>query len=240
MRTSKISTVEIYKVGIPTDKPFKLSLGVLEGDANLFVRICTDNGLYGWGEGSFFPFIVGETQEIAFEAAKSFARLLLGKNPWSIEDRMRELDAFLTHNTTTKSAFDMALYDLLGKRAGLPLYALLGGERRPLITNLTMGIGTPQEMAKTAQRFKLAGAHFIKAKLGADPEKEIARVQAIRDEIGHEIPIRIDANQAWDYVTAVHILQALAPYNVQYCEEPVPHWNSSDLRRVREKSPMPV
>jgi L-alanine-DL-glutamate epimerase-like enolase superfamily enzyme len=240
MKVSKISKIEIYKVSIPTDKPFKLSLGVLESDANLLVRIHADDGLYGWGEGSFFPFIVGETQEIAFEAAKAFARLLLGKNPWAIENRMRELDAFLTHNRTAKSAFDMALYDLLAKRAGLPLYALLGGEKRPLITNLTMGIGSPQEMAETAQEFKLAGARFIKTKLGAEPEGQVDRIRAIRDKIGHDIPIRIDANQAWDSVTAVHILRALAPYNIQYCEEPVPHWNNSGLRWVREKSPIPV
>ena len=241
MKAPKISKVDIYKINVLMGKQFNLALGVVKGAQNILVRIQADDDIYGLGEGSPLWFITGETQAIAFEAAKDCARLLVSKNPSAIEERMRELDLLLTHNSTVKSAFDMALYDLLAKRAGLPLYALMGGERSDdVITNLTMGIGEPEEMAQSALEYKGAGAHFIKAKLGNNPKEEVVRIQAIRDAIGYEIPIRIDANQAWDYVTAVEVLQRLEPFNIQYCEEPVPHWNNADLKRVGGKSPIPI
>jgi L-alanine-DL-glutamate epimerase-like enolase superfamily enzyme len=240
MSNTEISQVEIYKAPIRFKKVFRLSLGSLQHAPNVFVRVLTEDGQYGWGEGSAYSFISGETLEIAFTAAQEFAGILLGKSPYEIEARMRELDALAVHATTVKSAFDMAFYDLLGKRAGLPLYALLGGERRDLVSNLTMGIDTPEVMAEDAVRFKSNGARFIKTKLGGEPDLEVARIRAIREAIGAEIPIRIDANQAWDFVVAEKVLKALEPHNIQYCEQPVPHWNLEDMGRLRSATTIPI
>jgi L-alanine-DL-glutamate epimerase-like enolase superfamily enzyme len=237
---TEISQVEIYRAPISFDRVFRLSLGSLQHAPNVFVRVLTEDGQYGWGEASAYSFVTGETLEIACTAAREFAGILLGKSPYEIEARMRELDALAVHATTVKSAFDMAFYDLLGKRAGLPLYALLGGKRRDLVSNLTMGIDTPEAMAEDAVRFKSGGARFIKTKLGGEPDLEVARIRAIREAIGAEIPIRIDANQAWDFVVAEKVLTALEPQNIQYCEQPVPHWNLEDMRRLRSATTIPI
>jgi L-alanine-DL-glutamate epimerase-like enolase superfamily enzyme len=184
--------------------------------------------------------LVGETQETCFEAAKDFSKILIGKNPLAIEDRMLELETYLVHNTTLKSAFDMALYDLLGKYTGLPLYRLLGGEKRSMVTDETIGIGDPVSMAKKALVLKQIGVPAIKIKLGTNRRDDVERVQAIRKAIGNELPIRIDANQGWDYVTAVGVLNDIADMGVQYCEEPVKHWNNMDLKLVRQNSQIPI
>jgi L-alanine-DL-glutamate epimerase-like enolase superfamily enzyme len=240
MDSMNISQIEIYKSPIKHNEPFRLSLGSLPHAPNIFIRIFTGDGQYGWGEGSALSFVSGETLDIAFTAAREFAGILLRKNPYEIEERMRDLDRFAVHATTVKSAFDMAFYDLLGKRTGLPLYALLGGRKQDLITNLTMGIDTPEAMAEDAVLFKNKGARFIKTKLGKDPDLEVARIRAIRDAIGMEIPIRIDANQAWDFTVAEKVLKSLEPCNIQYCEQPVPHWNLEDMRRLRNASAIPI
>ena len=235
-----ISKIEIYKLNISRSAPFRLALGTWTHVENILIRIHASEGIYGLGEGSPIPYLVGETQATDFEAAKALARLLIGRNPLEIEERMRELDAFLVHNATIKSAFDMALYDLLGKVAGLPLYALLGGKKRIMYTDDTLGIDTPDAMARAALELKQRGFPAIKVKLGTSRMDDVARIRAIRDLVGYEIPIRIDANQGWDPVTAVQTLCDLAPFNIQYCEEPVAHWNNQALRRVKEKSSIPI
>src|SRR5512136_2635692 len=150
MKTPTITRIDICPLNVRLIEPFKIALGVVPEATNVLVRIHTSDGLYGLGEASPFWFITGDTQATDLEAAKPLAQLLIGKNPLAIESRMREINAFLTHNTTIKSAYDMALYDLLGKYSGLPLYALLGGEKRTFATDLTISIDAPEVMAAHA------------------------------------------------------------------------------------------
>lgn len=240
MQTATITAVEIYKLNIPRRTKFRIAIGVFDTVQNVLVRILASDGLYGLGEGAPLPFLCGETQSIAFEASKELAGLLIGRNPYALEARMQELGSYLVRNTTARSAFDMALYDLLAKRAGLPLYALLGGEKRSFYTDETIGLDTPEAMAEEALDVKVRGFAAIKVKLGTGRPGDVARIQAIRDAIGAEMLLRIDANQGWDPVTAEQILQELAQFDIQYCEEPVAHWNNDALRRVRERSPIPI
>jgi len=235
-----VTKIEIYKLNIARQTPFHIAIGVFNEVQNVLVRIHADDGLYGVGEGAPLPFLCGETQAIAFEASRALAGLLIGKDPYAIETRMQELGSYLVHNTTARSAFDMALYDLLSKRAGLPLYALLGGAKRSLTTDETIGLDTPAAMAQEALEAQERGFAAIKVKLGGGWPEDVARVAAIREATGAEMLLRIDANQGWDLVTAERILHELARFDIQYCEEPVAHWNNEALRRVREQSPIPI
>lgn len=240
MSPSTITKIEIYKLNLRLAAPYRIALGLIETADNLLVRLHTADGLYGLGEGSPISYIAGETQAIGFAAAASFARLLIGKDATEIETCLREMDAFLTHNHTAKSAFDMALYDVLGKRAGLPLYALLGGARRALETDWTIGIDAPDAMAQRAVDIQAKGFSAMKLKLGTREAEDVARVRAVRTAIGPEPWLRLDANQGWEAAEALRILQALAPYRVQYCEQPIAHWNEAGLRRLRHASPIPI
>ena len=236
----RIVKVTVYKADIPLVAPFRIALGVTEVAENFFVRIETDEGIHGWGEGSPFPAIVGETQRICLAAARDMARLILGKDPLDIEARLREIAAFLPHNTTARSAFDMALYDILGKAAGLPLYRLFGGPRRELLTDDTIGIDSPAAMAEKARALKEKGFPAIKVKLGTTPAEDIERVRRIREAIGPDIPIRVDANQGWDRNAAVEALTGIEDLGVQYCEQPVAAGDLASMRAVREKTRIPI
>jgi L-alanine-DL-glutamate epimerase-like enolase superfamily enzyme len=240
MSRSTITKIEIFKLNIRLATPYRIALGMIETADNLLVRIQTADGQCGLGEGSPISYIAGETQDICFTAAASFARLLISKDAADIETRLRELDAFLTHNHTAKSAFDMALYDLLGKRAGLPLYALFGGARRTVETDWTIGIDAPEAMAQKAREIQAKGFSAIKLKLGAGGVDDVARVRAVREAIGPEPWLRLDANQGWEAAEALRLLQAMTPFKVQYCEQPIAHWNEAGLRRLRQASPIPI
>lgn len=239
MLTPTISKIDIIKLAVPLVAPFRIALGVMTSANVIVIRIHTDAGLDGVGEGCPAWFVSGETPEIAIESAKRYARVLIGKNPLAIHARLAELDASLTHNTAVKSAFDLALYDLLGKQAGLPLYALLGGQNQVIYSNITIGINAPDVMARQARAIKDAGATMLKVKVGTGKADDVARLKAIRAALG-EMVIRIDANQGWDVPTAIATLQALAQYDIQYCEQPVPYWDHEGMRRVREHSPIPI
>lgn len=241
MNTMKISRIEIIKLNIPYKEPFVISLGVIPQATNVVVRIHTDEGLTGTGECAPFVFIVGETQETVFELSKKLSGILIGKDPCAIEERLGEIDRAVKGNYTMKSAFDMALYDLLALKAGMPLYRILGGSNKRVIhTDMTISIGEPDKVAKDALAFKKEGFPALKVKLGTTTREDVARIRAIRDAIGPDYPLRIDANQGWDPITAIETLRALEPFGIEHCEEPIPHWNNRELVRVRENSPIPI
>ena len=234
-----ISNIDIYKLSIPMH-PFTIATGTMHYAQNIFIRVHTNAGIYGVGECSAFPMIVGETQATCFEMAKDFAAIWKGKDAGHIKERMQELHSFTAGNATIKSAFDMALYDLAAKAAGQPLYTFLGGEERAIETDLTIGIDTPEKMAATAIRFKEDGVRMIKVKLGKHAKEDVERVRQIRAAVGEEILLRIDANQGWDFDSALYALLEMAPFQVQFCEQPMRRWNDDRLPELRQRVPIKI
>jgi L-Ala-D/L-Glu epimerase len=207
---------------------------------NTFIRVHTENGLYGVGECSAFPMITGETQATCFEMAKDFAACWKHKSADQVEDRLKELHDFTAFNATIKSAFDMALYDLAAKTAGKPLYQYLGGQQKELETDLTIGIDTPAVMAKKATAFVKQGVRIIKVKLGKNASEDIERVRLIREAAGPDILLRIDANQGWSYEDALLVLSSIHTYNIQFCEQPMRHWHDDKLPSLVKQSPVKI
>ena len=235
----KITHTEIYKFSIPMH-PFTIATGTMHDAQNIFLRIHTDASYYGVGECSAFPMIVGETQATCFEMAKDFAALWKGKDALQIEERMNELHSFTAFNSTIKSAFDMALFDIASKNANRPLYKFLGGDKKEIETDLTIGIDLPETMAKKAIDFKNSGVRIIKIKLGKNGEDDINRVKQIRHAVGDEIILRIDANQGWDYDPAKNVLNEIAKYDIQFCEQPMRSWDDDKLPELRKHSSIKI
>ncbi|MDZ7821989.1 MAG: hypothetical protein U5N26_09355 [Candidatus Marinimicrobia bacterium] len=183
----KITAIEIYPFNVSSEHELRIATMVVSGAQNVLIRIRTNEGAEGWGEASSFRAIVGETQSINLAAAREIREIMLGKNPLDYASRIREMDAFLPYNNTIKSAFDMALYDLAAKHAGLPLYRFLGGEKRPMETDLTMGISNVENAGKEARKILDQGFRMIKTKVGIDPEEDVLRLRAIRKEVGPDV-----------------------------------------------------
>jgi len=238
--TNLITAVDVFRLNVPRKAPFRISLGTITQVENILIRVHDSNGRVGLGEGSPVATITGETQDTNFAAAPALARLLLGQDALAIEARLADLERALARNSTLKSAFDMALYDLAAKTAGLPLYAFLGGEKRIVFTDDTLGLDTPEKMAAGALEVLERGFPAVKIKLGTTQAEDVARVRAVRLAIGPHVPLRVDANQGWDVITAVAVLRDIAPFDVQYCEEPVAQWNNEGMRQVRQNSPIPI
>jgi len=234
-----ITHVDIYRFSIPM-VPFTIATGTMDHAQNTFIRVHTDAGFYGVGECSAFPMIVGETQDTCLIMAQEFARLWKGRDALDIESRLSQLHAFTAGNTTIKSAFDIALYDIAAKNAGLPLYKFLGGEKREVESDITIGIAGPEEMAQKAVEFKNSGAHILKVKLGKGPEMDVKRIKYIRNAVGNGMKIRIDANQGWSFDEAVYALKALGDYDIQFCEQPMRTWYDDKLPELMRLSPVKI
>lgn len=236
----KITQIDIYRFSIPMH-PFTIATGTMDFAQNTYIKVHTDEGITGVGECSAFPMIVGETQSTCFVMARDFAALWKGKDPLDIGARMQELHWFTAGNGTIKSAFDMALYDISARAAGMPLYRFLGGtEKKVLETDLTIGISDAEHMARQAVDFVRRGVRIIKIKLGKDPLADIERVRLIREAVGPGILLRIDANQGWDAEGANTALKAMGAYNIQFCEQPMRTYNDHLLPELVRNSPVPI
>lgn len=234
-----ITQTEIYKYTIPM-VPFTIATGTMESAQNLFIRIHTSEGITGIGECSAFPMIAGETQATCFEMAKDFAALWKNKPANDIVARLAELDLFTAGNYTAKSAFDLALYDIAAKAANQPLYQYLGGKKKLIESDLTIGIDKPEKMAAIAVQFKEKSVNIIKVKLGKEPKEDVERIRQIRQAVGNKMKLRIDANQGWTYDEAVFALTALAEFDIQFCEQPMRKWNDELLPALCGISPIPL
>ncbi|WP_276132894.1 mandelate racemase/muconate lactonizing enzyme family protein [Polluticoccus soli] len=235
-----IDRIELYHSRIKLKEAFTISLGTFNYADNVLVLIRTSEGLVGHGECSPFMSINGESYDTCLAVGKYLAKGLMGKHPLNIEACSRLMDSIIYGNASIKSAFDMALYDIAAQHAGKPLYKFLKGKKRTLTTDYTVSFGDAKKMAVDAQQIKDWGYEIIKVKLGGTPADDVRRIKAIRQKIGGGIPLVIDANQGWNEKSAIKVLTELSPYNILFCEEPIPRWDFMNLPLVQQHSPIPI
>ena len=235
-----IDELRLYPFDVPLKEVFAIASMSLATAPNLLVELRTRQGLTGWGEASPFRAIVGETQLINLAAARELKPLLLGRNALAIQPLMAELDAYLPHNATLKSALDMALHDLAAQACGLPLYEYLGGQVRELETDLTIGLCEPARAAEKALLYLDMGFRMIKVKLGLDDAADLERLTLIRRAVGPATLLRIDANAGWDRSRARRNLDAYAELDIQFCEQPCKAGDLQGLAAVSRHCAIPV
>lgn len=213
--------------------PFRISRGVQLYANNTLVSL-RDGDVSGIGEAAPSGFY-GEKRETV-SAALPYLAQQLGDDPLRIEDITASFERTFHHgNAAAKAALDMALYDLAGKRLGVPVYALLGlnPDATPL-TSYTIPIDAPDVMARKAKEAK--DYPILKIKVGTPDD--VATVRAIREVT--DATLRVDANAAWTAKQAIQTITALAPYGIEFVEQPVAAGDLEGLRLVRENVPVPI
>ncbi len=228
---------------IPLRKPFKTALRTLEHLNTLVVAIDTEKGAIGWGEATPTAAITGETLgSIRGIIHEYIAPKLEGKNIANLEDTLNTLDQSCVKNTSAKAALDIAIHDLFGKLLHVPLYKLFGGYRHRVETDLTISVNEPDEMARDSREAVERGFRILKIKVGREPAVDIERIRRIREAVGPDIVIRLDANQGWNPREAVRIMKTIesAGLNIELVEQPVSAHDIEGLRRVKEAIDTPV
>jgi L-alanine-DL-glutamate epimerase-like enolase superfamily enzyme len=237
-----IESVELYKLFIPLKEPFVISLGPISEVQNVVVVVRTKGGLTGYGECSPYMTINGESVDTCFIVGQYFAKVLKGVEASDIPHCIQLMDGVIYGNSSIKSAFDIALHDIAAQEANLPLYAYLGGKKDKMLeTDMTVSIRDPQKMKEDAMLFMRKGFPSIKVKLGQTKELDTERIRAIREGIGNDIPLRIDANQGWENADyAIEVLKSLEQFNIEHCEEPIARWRFMDLNKVSQSVRIPI
>ena len=201
----RITEVRLGRISVPLRVPFKTALRRVDS-----VEVRTDVGAVGYGEAPPTGVITGDTTGSILGAIRDhIAKAILGREVDDFEDLMQAVQRSVVKNTSAKAAVDMALWDLYGQLYDIPVHKLMGGARRQIITDITISVNPPEEMARDARTAVQRGYDCLKVKVGIDPELDVARLAAVRQAVGRDIKLRIDANQAWNAKQAVRILNQM-------------------------------
>jgi L-alanine-DL-glutamate epimerase-like enolase superfamily enzyme len=217
---------------LPLQEPFSISRSTDEFVEAVFVEL-EHEGLVGHGEASPQDHY-GESKESAI-AWLSAVDGLLGDDPFALDEIDDRLGA-IPGERAARAAVDMALHDVCGKLARVPIWRLLGLRRAGPPTSWTIWLGDPDDMARRTER---VGDRFrrLKLKLGAGDGLDVERVRAVRGVT--ELPLQVDVNEAWELDEALENVRALQPLGVQYVEQPLPAGDPGGAQ-LKEGSPLPV
>jgi muconate cycloisomerase len=243
----RIANLTTYPVRLPLRPECRMisALGRHEESCFVLVRLVADNGLEGAGEATATVRWSGETvwgvQAIidrVFSPALSGFHLDPADPLATISALDRIMDALAAHNWFAKSAIEMAAWDVLGKEAGRPVYELLGGPCRSLEIRSRYSMGAydvPRARARAAE-LVAQGFDTVKVKVGGEPRQDIERVRAVREVIGPDRKLVIDANCGWSADTAIGCVRELADCRLALVEQPTPDGDYAALARVRRET----
>jgi L-alanine-DL-glutamate epimerase-like enolase superfamily enzyme len=235
-----IQQIELYSATLHYEEPFRIAPAASSESRSIIVKIITDYDAIGWGESSPSQRVTGETPETVIKTLDKIAPKLIGFCPLRIEHDVEVMDSIVKGNPAAKAAVDIALHDILGKTGRKPLFMLMGGYRTGVLTDITLSIKSPKEMAEDAVRAVKKGFKALKIKVGINPDEDVERIKLIREAVGNDVSIRIDANQGWTRQQAIRVLNKIAKFNIQFVEQPVPAEDLKGLISVRKGSSVPV
>ncbi|MBP2657769.1 MAG: chloromuconate cycloisomerase [Firmicutes bacterium] len=209
---------------------------------HVFVILEDEDGVCGWGESTPLTKFTGETtHSVRLLLEEELLPAIVGMDSFNIAAIHRVMDRALYGNTSAKMAIDTALYDLNAKAMDVPLYQLLGGcVRKTVMINRHLGIMSVEEAVEKARGYVQDGFKSIKMKVGNHPDEDINRVQAVRDAVGTDIHMRIDANGSYTYPQALRVARALADVNLEMFEQPLPKWDVDAMVDLRKIVNMPL
>ena len=229
----RIAEVIPHRLSCPVERPCRACRTdwIRERTATI-VEVRTDDGVTGWGEGD------------GALAPESTDSLLTGKSPF---DREKIWDSLTARGKDIPAAcgIEMALWDLAGKSEGKPVCELLGDTRRDRVTAYASGFFQPQgedHLRHAAGEARRCRDRFaaVKVRIGFGPEEDERIVAAVRNAIGSEVKLAVDATQGYDLPAAIEAGNRLAPYYVMWFEEPIPAGDLEGYRELRQALPMPV
>ncbi len=237
----KIINIDTQLLQAPLKTPFKTSLRTVTNLKDLVITIHTDNGMVGYGEGAATAVITGETLESMKGAIEQIKPLLISKEIEAFNTLLSIIKKNMIHNTTIKSALEMALYDLRAQSLKLPLYKLLGGSKTKFTTDITISLNKIDTMLADSQKAIALGYKILKIKVGEHISKDYERIKTIAQTFP-EITLRIDANQAWSAKETVILLSRLEKEGIvtELIEQPVRADDFRGMRYIKERTLTPL
>ena len=234
----KIEKVEVFGVAVPLIGEYKNAYLSKSVQKSAVVRITASGGATGLGNIDPGPGYSKESIADHLEVLeKKLAPLVIGMDATNVHAVLAKIEPSVKGFLDSKAAIEMACVDLAARIAGLPVHAYLGGAvRERLLFNAWIGILTPDAAAKETLGWKSKGFRSAKIKVGGNIEADRDRVKAVREAVGPDFQLRIDANAGYDADTSIKLAKMVAPFKLQLFEQPVPDHDIAGMARVRKEA----
>jgi len=237
----RINRLEFWPVDIPLREPYTIAYETVTRASVVFLRLDTGSGVTGFGCAAPDLEVTGETVQTVLRAAEEeIAPCLKGTDPLRIAFQLEKLREPLRRQPAAMAMVDMALHDILGKQAGLPVYKLLGGFRERMKTSITIGILPPAETVARAREHVGQGFRALKLKGGCDVTEDVERVLKVRAAVGEAVELRFDANQGYSLEGSLRFVRATRHARVELLEQPTPREEAALLGQVSRGAEIPI
>lgn len=244
----KIASACIYALNIPFVESFRHSLSERNHSDSIIVKVTTDSGISGFGEGVPRSYVTGETCDTSVDHIKS--KLLpqivgIQLDGIAIKHALAEINKLIPESTVegavvwnaSRCAVELAVIDCFFRSHNLPVSVVMPPVSQVVTYSGVISAGSIAKVEKMAQLCKLAGFKFIKMKVSGAADVE--RVAVVRNILGPSVSIRLDANTAFNQKSAVSFLKSIEKYDIACIEQPIPRGNPSELAALRALSPIP-
>ena len=234
----KIERVEVFGVAVPLIGEYKNAYLTKSVQKSVVVRLTASGGATGLGNIDPTPgYSKEQTPDHLEKLRGTFAPLLLGMDPTNIHSVLARIDPAVKGFLDSKAAIEMACVDIAARAAGMPVHTYLGGAvKEKLLFNAWIGILPPDEAARETLGWQRKGFRSAKIKVGGNIEADRDRVKAVREAVGPDFHIRIDANAGYDAETSIKLARMVAPFKLQLFEQPVPDHDIAGMARVRREA----
>ncbi len=237
-----ITAATATPVELHLKEPFAIANETVETAVNVFLKLETDQGIIGWGCATPDT-VTSETKDSVTNAFHhTLKELLIGKDPTCINLLTDVIDDKIKGNPSLKAGVNMALYDIVGKVANMPVYRLLGAYKDKIETSVTIGLNPVDVMVEKAKEFVSQGFTCLKVKCGMDPDQDIEAVLGIRSAVGPNVKIRMDANEGYTLEKALRVIQTLENLgaDIELLEQPTPAKYLYALKEVTAQCTVPI
>ncbi|MCF8243020.1 MAG: dipeptide epimerase [Melioribacteraceae bacterium] len=237
----KITSVEIIPVEMNLKEPYTIAYETVGKAHNIFIKLSTNEKITGFGcAAPDFP-VTNETPETVIEFTKSVIEpMIIGVDPLRFMLHHEKIRNFIAGNSSAVAMLDMAMFDILGKKAQIPLYKILGGFRDRMKTSVTIGILPVEETLARADEFIADGFKILKIKGGLNVDHDIERMIKLREKIGKQILLRFDANQGYTVEQSIKFVEKTRNVKIEILEQPTPKGEPDLLGRVTGSVHIPV
>lgn len=238
----KIAKIEAIPYSIPYLHPLHFASGAVHDADHVLVRVSTDEGIVGTADTPPRPYTYGETQKSVVAVIEDiFAPQLVGLEVLNREQTQTILSRTV-HNQTAKGAIDIAIWDVIGQALGQPVTKLLGGFADSMRVSHMLGFKPAPELLELALECRETyGITTFKLKTGRHPiDLDVAAATMLREGLGEEAEIYMDANRGWSANEAMEVLRRTSDLGLQFMEEPDDAREVLGRRRLVEKSPIPI
>lgn len=219
--------------------------------SNVIMKLVTDEGIIGWGEAHPVTYVTGETQGSILSAISYLKNGLINMDPTQISLISDKMDRAIAGNHNAKAAIIMALYDILGKSLGAPIYELLGGLHRSefIVRRRSVGVAhlgslkdksyVDKFVKGVIQAVKI-GTTEVPVKLGTTPSEDVERVRLVREAVGDKVRIFVDPNNYYDYKTCIKLIKKMEKYDIYFFEDPGYFGDLDGLVKVTKAVDTPI